>query len=304
MSTKLERTIARNDEKIAAGEFYDAHQGIRTVANRYVKQKAYNDAIEVLYKGAESLLKAKQYASASDLVLYILEVYTLAEIPVDSVSRNRIISLIQLFDVHEPTLVKISNEAETWSGKFGPVSSGDALLHNLFGTVFAKADEGYEAEKNLLLGTKDSAAVLGKLLFDWSAESKDAPQDAPLFLSRGVLGYLNTENIRDATVCAQTFLNAFDVKHNPETNNVEAAGDTVITTYDAYPLFNFLQLLILACRSKNPETFKRLHTRYAQQLSQLPAWNPALEKIGQVYFGIVPKRQGNMLEDLMGSFFK
>lgn len=303
MSTKLERTIARNDEKIAAGEFYDAHQGIRTVANRYVKQKAYNEAIEVLYKGAESLLKAKQYASASDLVLYILEVYTVAEVAVDSVSRNRLISLIQLFDVHEPTLVKISNEADTWSGQFGPVASGDAILHNLFGSVFAQADEGYEAEKNLLLGTKESAAVLGKLLWDWSEESKDAPLDAPLFLSRGVLGYLCTENIRDADKCSETFLGLFNSKHKPETNSVEAVGGT-ITTYDSVPLFNFLQLLILACRSKNPETFKRLTARYAQQLGQLPAWGPALDKIGQVYFGIVPKRQGNMLEDLMGSFFK
>lgn len=304
MSTKLERTINRNDEKIAAGEFYDAHQGIRTVANRYVKQKAYSDAIEVLYNGALSLLKAKQYASGSDLVLYIIEVYTIAEIPVDSVSRNRLIELIQLFDVHEPTLVKICSDAETWSGKFGPVPSGDALLHNLFGNVFAQADDAYEAEKNLLLGTKESAPVLGKLLYEWSQESKDKPHDAALYLSRGVLGYLATENIRDATAVAQAFLKLFDAQYSPESTNVAAGADTAISTYDGYPLFNFLQLLTLACRSKNPETFKRLQARYAQQLQGVPAWAPALAKIGQTFFGIVPKRNGNMLEDLMGSFFK
>ena len=58
MSDKLQRTITRFRAKIDAGSYYEAHQTVRTITNRYVKAKQYSDAIDLLYQAA-SILAAK-----------------------------------------------------------------------------------------------------------------------------------------------------------------------------------------------------------------------------------------------------
>jgi hypothetical protein len=50
--------------------------------NSYTKQEKYRDVIELLHSGAVSLLKAKQSGSGSDLAIYMIETYKLANTPV------------------------------------------------------------------------------------------------------------------------------------------------------------------------------------------------------------------------------
>ena len=69
--------------RIASGAYYEAHQQLRVIAARYIKQANYNAAAEILAGGATSLLRAgsQQGASASggDLaIMLVVEVYTKA----------------------------------------------------------------------------------------------------------------------------------------------------------------------------------------------------------------------------------
>lgn len=59
-----------------------AHIANATSMNSYTKQEKYRDVIELLHSGAVSLLKAKQSGSGSDLAIYMIETYKLANTPV------------------------------------------------------------------------------------------------------------------------------------------------------------------------------------------------------------------------------
>jgi hypothetical protein len=70
--------------RIASGAYYEAHQQLRTIAVRYIKQANYDAAADLLAGGATELLRAgpQQGASASggDLaIMLVLEVYNKAE---------------------------------------------------------------------------------------------------------------------------------------------------------------------------------------------------------------------------------
>lgn len=70
--------------RIADGAYYEAHQQLRVIAMRHIKQARYDAAAELLAAGAVALLKAgdQQGASASggDLaIMMVLEVYNKAE---------------------------------------------------------------------------------------------------------------------------------------------------------------------------------------------------------------------------------
>ncbi|ODQ67923.1 DUF410-domain-containing protein [Nadsonia fulvescens var. elongata DSM 6958] len=307
MSTKLDKTIARSQEKIAEGLFYEAHQGIRTVAARYIRAKSYNEAIQVLYSGAEALLKADQAGSASDLTSYLIDTYNISETKVDSTSRARIIQLLMLFDHSEPTLKRIGQESIAWSSKFGPLPQGDSELHHVLGSIYAKDNEAYEAEKHLLLGTKESPEILANLLFEWSQEDPEAENNAPLYMARGVLGYLALGDIRDAKKISKVFIAKFiqTTGSSPKSFNAfdDESGNSTIYIFPKAPIFDFLQLLIITCQTKSTEMYQRLHGRYINVVSVIDAFKSPVSKIAEIFFGIKPVRQANMLQDLMGSLF-
>ena len=128
--SKIEKTIARQQEKydtgfraeslnggtdllsrISEGQFYEAHQQLRVVASRYVKQENWTAAIDILYGGAQALLKAGQGGSGGDLCLYLVEVYNKAELVPDAESKgmlsydaNRAESVVkqQMFRLRSP----------------------------------------------------------------------------------------------------------------------------------------------------------------------------------------------------------
>lgn len=70
--------------RIASGAYYEAHQQLRVIAVRYIKQANYDAAADLLAGGAIELLRAgsQQGASASggDLaIMLVIEVYNKAE---------------------------------------------------------------------------------------------------------------------------------------------------------------------------------------------------------------------------------
>lgn len=67
-------------DRIASGAYYEAHQQLRVIAARYIKQANYDAAADLLAGGATSLLRAgsQQGASASggDLaIMLVVDVY-------------------------------------------------------------------------------------------------------------------------------------------------------------------------------------------------------------------------------------
>ncbi|KAK6350711.1 hypothetical protein TWF718_003897 [Orbilia javanica] len=305
MAGRIEKTIARLKQRIEEGQHYEAHQQLRVVSARYIKSSNPQSAIDILFSGAQSLLQASQYASGGDLTLTLLEVYTNSSIPCDSVSKGRLYTLLSLIPETEPTRKKIINSAVVWSSKNSEYESGDPELHHFAGSLYAKEHEPYDAEKHLLLGTKDSCTVLTNLLYTWYLQ--DEPSTAPLYASRAVLCYLLIGNVRESVAALDLFTSRLLEDNKGGKLAVQSVETSALDAriFPALPLMNFLRLLVLTVtRGKGgADVFRGLRQQYQSLLAEVGGWDEALEQIGEMYFGIQVPRQRNFMADMMSSLF-
>jgi hypothetical protein len=159
--------------------------------------------------------------------------------------------------------------------------------------------EPYEAERHLILGTKDSAETLAQLEYAWY--EADDSHTAPLYAARGVLPYLLVGNLRAANKYFLLFTSRLSHKANLGMQEVSTSSSD-LKVYPSLPLLNFLGLLLLAVERGEAALYRQLRSHYAANLSDVN-WGEALDKIGEMYFGISIPRQGNPMMDMLGNMF-
>ncbi|KAH8821550.1 hypothetical protein F5884DRAFT_662037 [Xylogone sp. PMI_703] len=301
MSAKIEKIIARLQEKIKEGQYYEAQQQTRVVAARYIKQQSWEPAIDILFNVTQSLLAAGQGGSGGDLGILLVDTYKDAELRPDSVNKGKLLTLLRLFDSEEPTRKKFISEMIIWSAKCGDYPAGEPDLHHVAGSLYAEEHDAYEAERHLILGTKDSPEILIKMEYEWYTQ--DDSHTAPLYAARAIFPYLITGNVRDANRSLQLFTSKL-VEDNKSLGIQDvSSGDLGVKIYPSLPLLNFLGLLLLACQKGTAELFRQLRSKYADHIKEAGTWDEALVTIGEMYFGIQRPRQGNPLLDMMGGLF-
>lgn len=188
-----------------------------------------------------------------------------------------------------------------WSSKFGEYPAGDPELHHVTGSLYAEEHETYDAEKHLVLGTRDSAEVLSKMEYAWYKESE--PHTAAHFAARAVLPYLLVGNVRAANTCYRSFASALSTD-NPSLGVQDVStSSSDIRIFPSLPMLNFLGLLLLAVQRGAPEVYKSLIFQYKAQIAEAEAWGEALGMIAEMYFGITKPRQSNPLMDMMSGLF-
>ncbi|KAA8911097.1 hypothetical protein FN846DRAFT_792471 [Sphaerosporella brunnea] len=300
-SRNVEKTRARLQKRIEEGQYYEAHQQLRVVSQRYIKIGDYNSAIEILSSGAQALLKAGQTGSGGDLCLLLVDVYRTAKLTPDAASKARLVELITMMPAEEPSRKRFINEAIAWTAKFGEFPAGDPELHHFAGNLYAQEDEVYEAEKHLILGTKESADVLARMLYDWYKENPEV-HTAPNYIARAVLPCLLIGNLRDANRSLDLFIQQLIQDNSTLVVQEVQSASADVRIFPSLPLLNFLSLLRLGVQTGGADVFRNLKSHYASQLREVPAWDDALEQIGEMYFGIQIRRPTNIL-DMMGSMF-
>ncbi|ODA84065.1 hypothetical protein RJ55_02583 [Drechmeria coniospora] len=301
MASKVDRIVARLQERIADGDYYEAQQQTRVAASRHIKTQNWPAAIDILSLVAQSLLKAGQGGSGGDLCIMMVDVYKQAELKPDPVAKGRLLTCLRLFKAEEPTRKKFIVEMMGWSAKFGEYPAGDPELHHVAGSLYADEHETYEAERHLLLGTKDSAKVLLDMEYAWYREG-DAHL-APHFAARAILPYLLVGNVRAANGCYRLFASALSGDNTGLGVQDVSSASSDIRIFPSLPLLNFLGLLLLAIRRGAPEVYRGLVAKYATQLGEVDAWAEPLEMIAEMYFDIAKPRQSNPLMDMMNGFF-
>lgn len=297
--SKIEKTIARQQEKISEGQFYEAHQQLRVVASRYVKQGNWAAAIDILYGGALALLKAGQGGSGGDLCLYMVDVYGKGEVDVGAESRGKLLALLRAFPPEEPTKKRFVDEMMSWSVKFGEYENGDPELHHVAGTLYAEESEPYEAERHLALGTKDSPEQLARVEYEWYTQ--DDSHTAAQYAARAVFPYLLTGNLRSANKALLIFNSRLTSSNKSLGVQEVNSTSSDMRVFPVLPLMNFLGLLLLAIQRGGADLYKQLAKHYAIHIKELGMWDDALAQIGELYFGIKIPKQGNPLFDMMGS---
>ncbi|KAK1760809.1 Golgi to ER traffic protein 4 [Echria macrotheca] len=305
MSTKIDRIIARLQKRIAEGaegEQYEAQQETRLVAARYIKAENWPAAIDILANVSQALLRAGQGGSGGDLAVLLVDVYRQAGIKVDAASKGRLLACLRLFDSEEPTRKKFIKEMIEWSKKLGEYPAGDPELHHVVGSLYAEEHEAEEAERHLVLGTKESPEVLVRLEYKWYKQ--DEPHTAGLYAARAVLPYLLTGNVRAANASYRAFASTLSGENKSLSVQDVSSQASDVRIFPSLPLLNFLGLLLLAVQKGTPDLFRQLKTKYSSHIAELGgAWDMALEMIAEMYFGIPRPRQSNPLFDMMGSLF-
>jgi len=157
--------------------------------------------------------------------------------------------------------------------------------------------EPYDAERHLVLGTKDSAETLAALEYAWY--QADDSHTAPLYCARGTLPYLLAGNLRAANKFFLLFTSYLSKQPSLGVQEVSTKSSDM-RVYPSLPLLNFLGLLLLAVERGEAGLFRQLKSHYSGQLKDVN-WNDALEQIGEMYFGIKIPRQGNPMMDMLGS---
>ncbi|EMC97089.1 hypothetical protein BAUCODRAFT_147254 [Baudoinia panamericana UAMH 10762] len=298
MSAKIQKVLARQKAKIEEGEYYEAHQQLRTIANRNVKSNDWESAIDLLSNGAALLLKAGQGGSGADLCNYLVEVYQKAELKPDVTNKARILGLLRAFPPNEPGKKKFVSGIIEWSSKYGEFPAGDPELHHVIGSLFAEEGEVYDAERHLALGTSDSAQIMADMEYEWYAS--DEPSTAPSYAARAVIPYLLVGNTRAANKSLLLFTSKLSTLHPGLGVQSISSPSSDIRIYPSLPLLNFLGLLLLAVQRGTSDLFKQLKSHYASHLKEA-AWEEPLAQIGEMYFGIKIPSQSNPMFDMMSS---
>lgn len=299
---KIEKIIARLQARITEGQFYEAQQQTRVVAARYIKAENWPAAIDILSGVSQSLLKAGQGGSGGDLALLLVDVYEKAELAPDATNKGRLLTCLRLFDSEEPTRKKFVDKSVGWSSKFGEYPAGDPELHHVAGSLYAEEHETYDAERHLILGTKDSTLILTRMEYDWYKE--DEAHTAPLYAARAVLPYLLIANVRAANASYRSFMAALSFDNQSLGVQDISTANSELRVFPSLPLLNFLGLLLMAVQKGNPDVFRQLRTKYSGNISELDgAWDESLDLIAEMYFGIQRPRQSNPLMDMMSGLF-
>ncbi|CAI6333855.1 unnamed protein product [Periconia digitata] len=302
MSNKIQKTIERQQARIAAGEYYEAHQQLRVIASRYTKSSNWAAATDILYSGAQALLQAGQGGSGGDLCILLLDVYHKGEVKCDTESKGKLLGLLRAFPKGEPTRKKFVGELVGWSARTSEYPAGDPEIHHVAGSLYADDLDPYDAERHLILGTKDSPATLATLHYAWY--TSDSPHTAPLYAARGIIPYLLAGNLRAANKFNLLFSSSLQKSPNSAALSIQevSTASSDLRVYPSLPLLNFLGLLLLAVERGEASLFRQLKSHYAGHLKDVN-WNEALDQIGEMYFNIKIPRQGNPMMDMIGSMF-
>lgn len=299
MSDKLTKTLQRFNARIEAGDYYEAHQTLRTIANRYVRAKKYDESIDLISHAAGAFLRSKQGGSGSDLIFYLLEVYDLASVPCNDSSVSRLIQLLVLVDGQEPNLKDVVTGMNNWSVKHSEYKFGDPYLHSAIATKLLEGGYTYEAERYLVLGTHDSMKRYVDLLWDWYQQSGE-DSSFPDFISRMIFNYLFIFNIEYALEGSKELLKRFTNHKTDVKFELTEKGPYKMDYFSSWESLNFLQLLIIACQTQETILFQNLKSQYSTLANK---YNSELQFLGQEYFGIKVEKPINFLQDMMSGFF-
>ena len=117
------------------------------------------------------------------------------------------------------------------------------------------------------------------------------PSEVDLFLAQGVLQYLCLRNVE----AARQFYESYTRNHHQLKEGNEAVQ---------FPLLNFLKYLFLAIQQVELKWFNALIAIYKPSLKADPSFGDYLERIGQYFFNLKPKKveKENIFNNLFRMF--
>ncbi|XP_044731601.1 Golgi to ER traffic protein 4 homolog [Chrysoperla carnea] len=283
----VSRVLTKLEASVSSGNYYEAHQMYRTLYFRYLGQKKYSEALDLLYNGAHILLQHGQLGSGADLAILYVDVLIQSDTPVLEEIFERIAKLFAAIGPTIPERDTFLTNAIKWSQQNN--KRGHAKLHQKFADIFWK-EENYVMSRHHFLYSSDGRGCAHMLIELHRTRGYLCETD--LFIAQAVLQYLCLNNKLTATEVFKTYT---EVHPNIKTKQPPYA----------LPLLNFLAFLLQAVESKNLAAYTILCEKYQPSLNRDPSYAKYLDKIGQLYLGVPPPRQranglfGNLIQNLL-----
>ncbi|ORX70298.1 hypothetical protein DL89DRAFT_204730, partial [Linderina pennispora] len=291
-------------QSLKEANYYEGHQELRAIASRLVKQKKHERAIQLLYLGALELCQYHQWGSVADLTTYMINIYIDEKMPVTVESKERVYDIFEKLATATEYYPRVYETAIQWSiaadRQAGVAESvGDTQMHHFLGCILRGNARYTDAEQHLLVGTPESPAVLGNMLFEWASRTSCA--DYGLFAARGVLRYLAIGWYEAAVSCWKAFAGRLAQALPDRVQERSEAVTKIGPVYhvQGHELANFVQLLLLAVErsdgkpsSQAARVLAELRQQYvplfgenAQTASEL------IDAVAAKFFGVVVQKQ-------------
>jgi len=95
------------EEKLQNGEYYEAHQSLKAIFARLVKQGQPEEAFEAIARGAAGLNDHGRHSSATDLAIQLLAVFIERKTVPDDITRGLVMEVLQGCPPSEPSRSKL-----------------------------------------------------------------------------------------------------------------------------------------------------------------------------------------------------
>ncbi|KAJ2884799.1 hypothetical protein IWW38_005384, partial [Coemansia aciculifera] len=235
------------------------------------------------------------------------------KVPVTDESKERVYEIFEKLSGATEYYSRVFESAIQWSmGALGN-GVGDSQMHHFVGCILRNKARYQEAEAHFLVGTSESPAALGLLLFEWASRSES--KDYGVFVARGVLKYLAMGWYEAACSCWRAFVGRL-AQAQPEavaekkSESALASNIGPIYYLSGHELANFVQLLLLTVEradgspsSESARIFGSLRKQYEGQFDvNAEVVHGLLDEVAQKYFGVVVHRQQSLF-DMVSSMF-
>lgn len=253
----------------------------------------YDRAYQILVDATKTLLIRHQTQAGADLALLAVKHNEDHKIAVSPSVVSTLIEIADAFklpsnadataiDELKREKLRFLKAAVSWSSRkdCNGFQNGHPRLNTLAARASADTDD-FELAQRLFI-CSDSPEAFATALFQY-ANQKTLPSEQALVLTRAILKYLVTENIKDAVTLRKEFVR-LQGWPSVESENVTAIAN------NAPPLANFCELLICLCQleASAAPLYKSVISTYEPELKRDESFSPLLTKIGTIYFGIQP----------------
>ena len=219
-----------------------------SVSQRYIKQKQFDAANELLVDGCLKMLKHEQYGSVIDLIDRLLSLLGSMNLDLNDVqTMNNITEIVSAFPVEdqqfEPFIMKIIKWARQESVK----------VHHLVATIHFKLGNYYDAEYHYVRGDKQSAIMLGRMEYEFSLDKQQ--QDPGYFILRAVGALLLQAKLEEAEAAYREFI------------RMSEWDNSQMNLITDHPLLNFTTILVQVVKNQDLESFCKATSLIQQTLS-------------------------------------
>lgn len=307
----LKRLQTRYDRAIASKDYYSAEQTCRMMHHRLTNstsntptQQSLDEAGDIVYNGSKTLLEHQQPQAGGGLALLTIKHLVQHKTDVSATMVDKLAVLAKLFDKCEGNDDEVKREklrvikaAIAWSSRedCGGFQNGHVQLNRL-GAYAAAECEQFDLAQQLFIRSDDAEGA-GNLIYDYATQHT-LKSEHGLVLTRAILRYLLSENIKDANAVRRKFYQRAGWKSVSEEGNGEGVAE----------LGNFCELVIKICQMEKRAAplYERVCKSYEGEVKRDEELAMMLQKIGLMYFDVRPKQQGmggmmNMLQGLMGN---